>query len=286
MKKVLISVLTIALLASISLMPGCEVNPLTGTQVMKGTVKNIVSNLPISNVRISSTPGLMIVTSDTAGKFIMTGLSTYTYTFTASKQGYFTVSFNQNITAGDTARVNVQMGLAFFRFDTLFVHEYFNNNSLSAVNLYSAYVTQESDGTKDIQMRDSAGLSQRFCFGSGNLALDYSGFETKFTEPLMSARSFTKAEFDTLSKLYPSAGTLDPVNDFPNNYTRFYPTNINGLNHVYGFYLKGRYESNQSAPRVYGMIYIKSIISSGTEKIFAVDIKINRNGENSFNLYP
>ncbi|MCX6161249.1 MAG: hypothetical protein NTV87_07930, partial [Ignavibacteriae bacterium] len=82
MKKVLLSVLMIALLVSISLMPGCELNPLTGTQVMKGTVTNVFSNLPISNVRISSSPGLLIVTSDTAGNFKMTGLSPYTYTFT------------------------------------------------------------------------------------------------------------------------------------------------------------------------------------------------------------
>jgi len=276
----------IALLVSISLMPGCELNPLTGTQVMKGTVTNVFSNLPISNVRISSSPGLLIVTSDTAGNFKMTGLSPYTYTFTASKQGYFTTSFTRNITAGDTAKVNVQMDLSFFRFDTLRVHEFFNENSFNAVNLYSGYITQESDVNKDIQMRDSAGLNQRFCFGSGDLSLVNPGFATRFTEPLMNGRSFTKAEFDTLSKLYPAEGTLNPVNDFPSNWTRFYPTNLSGLNHVYGFYLQGRYNANSSFPRVYGMVYIDKINISGTEIQFIVDIKINRFGENSFNIYP
>jgi hypothetical protein len=284
MKKVLLSVLTIALLAGISLMPGCELNPLTGTQVLKGTVRDAVSNLPISNARISSSPGLLVVFSDSAGNFKMAGLSPYTYTFTVTKPGYYPLTFNQKITSGDTAKVYVPLSLSFFRFDTLRVHEYFSENSLSAVNLNYGYVALETDLSKDIQMRDSAGL--KFRFVSGNLALDFSGFETKFTEPLMSGRSFTEAEFDTLSKLYPVTGTLDPVNDFPNNYTRFYPSNLSGLNHVYGFYLKGRYDANSSVPRIYGMIYLNSITDAGTEKQFNVDIKVNRIGENSFNFYP
>jgi len=266
---------------------GCPVNPLIGTQVMKGTIKDVISNLPISNVRISSKPGSLVVYSDTLGNFTMTGLSAgVTYIFTFSKSGYFTIELSQKITTGDTATVSLQMGIAFYRFNSLAVHEYFNDNSLSAVNLFSGFVIPELNGNeKDIQMRDSAGLSQNFLFRSGDLALDNPGLKTLFTEPLMNGRDFTKQEFDTLSKLYPVTGLLDPVLDFPRNNTWFYTTNLTGLHHIYGFYLKGRYDLN-GWKRVYGMLYINSINVVGTEKQFNIDVKINRAGENDFNLYP
>jgi hypothetical protein len=100
----------------------------------------------------------------------------------------------------------------------------------------------------------------------------------------MFGRSFTPDEFDTLSRLYPVVGTLDPVNDFPNDRTQYYTNQLAGKHHVYGFYLKGRYNLNPGAPRIYGMFYLNATVTSPTAgEQFIIDVKINKNGVNSFN---
>jgi predicted small secreted protein len=287
MKKTFLAIYAVVILAGMALTSGCD-NTLTsvGNAVIKGNITDSLTNLPVDSVLVTTVPGSSNARTDASGNFIITGATTGTYTITMKKAGWFTKTISVAV-SGDTTRVNSKILFTnIFEFKNLTVSEYFDDNSWSAVNLLLGQVIQELNSVnKDMQMRDSVGLGERFLFRSGDQALDAPGLECRFTDPLMAGRSFMPAEFDTLSRLYPLTGTPDPVNDFPYDRTLYYTNQLAGMRHVYGFYLKGRYDLNPGAPRIYGMFYLNYTAISPTEgQQFLIDVKINKNGENSFSL--
>ena len=219
-------------------------------------------------------------------KYTLSGIGAGDYTVVAKKPGWFTKNYLLTVAENDSARADFRILFSnIFAYDNLTVSEFFNDNSYSAVNLYLGKIVTELDATnKDIQLRDSVGMSERFLFRSGDLALDNPGYETVLGDPVFSGRNFTKLEFDTLSKYYTVDGNIDPARDFPNDRTIYYtPSSLAGNHHVYPFYLKGRYNSNPGNPRVYGLLYLNNLVQGAVYK-FTIDVKINRNAQNSFYL--
>jgi len=205
--------------------------------------------------------------------------------------GWFTKNYSVTVADRDSAVADFKMLFSnIYAYDNLIVSEFFNDNSYSAVNLYLGKIVTELDATnKDIQLRDSAGMSERFLFRSGDLALDNPGYETVLGDPVFLGRNFTKFEFDSLAKYYTVDGQIDPTRDFPNDRTMYYTQgSLVGNHHVYPFYLKGRYNSNPGNPRVYGLLYLDNLthdtLSLQQPYKFTIDVKINRNAQNSFNM--
>lgn len=89
------------------------------------------------------------------------------------------------------------------------IHEYFDDNSYSAMNLLNGMVVTETNSHKDIQMRDSAGMRVNFYLRSGDIALRIPGFETKFGF-YIAYNNISESEFDTLSKITNLGPTLEP----------------------------------------------------------------------------
>jgi hypothetical protein len=296
MKKAILTIFTLAVLAGVILISGCQDNSIinnTGTSVIRGT---ITDSLPpyagVQDVVITTNPATLTgVTTDSQGNYTLSGIGGGDYTVTAKKTGWFTKSFAVTVGEGDSSRADFKILFSnIFAFDNLIANEFFNDNSFSAVNLYLGRIVTELDATnKDIQLRDSVGMSERFLFRSGDLALDNPGYETVFGEALSSGRNFTKYEFDSLSKYNTVDGNIVPGRDFPNDRTMYYtPGSLVGNHHVYPFYLKGRFSSNPGNPRVYGLLYLNTLVldtglPQPTYK-FTIDVKINRNGENSFSM--
>jgi|WetSurSiteA1Bulk_404760.scaffolds.fasta_scaffold09074_2 hypothetical protein len=289
MKKIISTIFTIAILAGVFLLTGCEDDNVTnkGNSTITGTITDSLTNEGVKDVSITTDPVTYSgVVTDADGKYTISGIAANDYTITAKKPGWFTMNYYITVAENETAVADFKILFSnIYAFDNLTASEYFNDNSMSAVNLYLGKIVSELDATnKDIQLRDSVGMSERFLFRSGDLALDNPGYETVFGDQVFSGRNFTKNEFDTLSKYYTVDGQIDPARDFPNDRTvYYYPYGLDSKHHVYPFYLKGRHNSNPGNPRVYGLLYIKSLVQDSVYK-FTIDVKINRNGQNSFNM--
>jgi hypothetical protein len=289
MKRTISTIFTVAILMVVMLITGCQNNAVTnnGNSTIRGTITDSLTNIGVQDVIITTLPATTSgITTDVNGKFTLSGIPAGDYTVIAKKSGWFTKKYLVTVAENDSARTDFKILFSnIYAYDNLTASEFFNDNSYSAVNLYLGKIVTELDATnKDIQLRDSVGISERFLFRSGDLALDNPGYGTVFGEPLFSGRNFTKSEFDTLSKYYTVDGNIDPARDFPNDRTKYYtPGLLAGNHHVYPFYLKGRYDSNPGNPRVYGLLYLNNLVQ-GTEYKFTVDVKINRNAQNSFSL--
>ncbi len=294
MKKTILTIFTVIMLASVILISGCENNTNitnTGNSTIRGTITDSLTLLGVMDVVITTVPPTLSVTTDANGKYTLSGIAAGDYTVVAKKQGWFTRNYLVTVAENDSATADFKMLFSnIYAFDNLTASEFFNDNSYSAVNLYLGRIVTELDATnKDIQLRDSVGMSERFLFRSGDLALDNPGYETVFGDPVFSGRNFTKFEFDTLSKYYTVDGNIVTGRDFPNDRTMYYtPGTLAGNHHVYPFYLKGRFSSNPGNPRVYGLLYLNKLvldsISMQQQYKFTIDVKINRNAQNSFNL--
>jgi predicted small secreted protein len=294
MKKTILTIFSAVFLAGVFLITGCQNNTITnvGTSVIRGTITDSLTNSGVQDVVITTIPATLTgITTDAQGKFTLPGIGAGDYTIVAKKLGWFTKNYMVTVADADSAAANFKMLFSnIYAYDNLTASEFFNDNSFSAVNLYLGKIVTELDATnKDIQLRDSVGMSERFLFRSGDLALDNPGYGTVFGDPVFSGRNFTKYQFDSLSKYYTIDGQIDPSRDFPNDRTAYYtPNSIVSNHHVYPFYLLGRYTSNPGNPRVYGLLYInyltRDTISPQQPYKFTVDVKINRNGQNSFNL--
>jgi len=291
MKKTFLTIFTIVVLAGVILISGCQNNNITnvGTSIIRGTVTDSLSNSGVQDVVITTIPATLTgITTDANGKFTISGIGSGDYTIVAQKAGWFTKHYLVTVAEGDSVSVNFKLLFSnIFAYDNLTADEFFNDTSHSAVNLYLGKIVNELDATnKDIQLRDSVGISERFLFRSGNLALDNPGYETVFGDPVFDGRNFTKYEFDSLSKYYTVDGQINPNRDFKNDRTMYYTiSSLAGNHHVYPFYLKGRYDSNPASPRVYGLLYLNKLVGSQLLPYkFTIDVKINRNGVNSFNL--
>jgi len=165
------------------------------------------------------------------------------------------------------------------------IHEWFNDNDLSAMNLLTGTVVNEHDQNKDIQLRDSSGTRNNFYLRSGDISLRIPGFETKFGM-YIAYDNITASEFDTLSKIINLGSALEP-SDFTKVSTAEYtnPTYFNAplvQNTVYSFYLKGKHDASITPNPVYGMLRLRSAFMQGGGFRIAVDVKINTAGENQF----
>ena len=163
------------------------------------------------------------------------------------------------------------------------INEYFDDNSRRAMNLLTGLIVAESDGTKDIQMRDSSGMRVNFFLRSGDLALRIPGYETDFGQ-FIAYDNISENEFDTLSNITNLGSTLEP-SDFTRQSTDEYsnPKYIKAgftQNTVYTFYLKGKNQSQGKT--VYRMLRLRSAYIQGNEFRLAVDVKINTAGQNQF----
>lgn len=295
MKRAILTIFTLAILASIAFITGCNNTTNitnTGNSAIRGVITDSLTGTGIEGVVVTTIPATLTgITTDAQGKYSLSGIAAGDYTVIVKKPGWFTRSYPVTVAENDSASVNFRILFAnIFAFDNLTASEFFNDNSFSAINLYLGKIVTELDATnKDIQLRDSAGMSERFLFRSGDLALDNPGNETVFGSPVFSGMNFTKAEFDTLSKYFTSDGQIDPARDFPYDRTAYYtPGTLAGNHHVYPFYLLGRHNSNPGNPRVYGLLYLNNLVRDSTSLQvtykFTVDVKINRDGVNSFNL--
>lgn len=296
MKKTFLTIFTVVVLAGVIFISGCQNNnniTNTGNSTIRGTVTDSLTiNVGVQDVVITTIPATLTgITTDAQGNYTISGIAAGDYTIIAKKSGWFTKNYLVTVADNDSVRADFKiLSSNIFAFDNLTAEEFFNDTSHSAVNLYLGKIVTELDATnKDIQLRDSVGMSERFLFRSGNLALDNPGYETVFGDPLFNGRNFTKAEFDSLSKYYTVDGQINPNRDFPNDRTMYYTiSSLAGNHHVYPFYLKGRHDSNPTSPRVYGLLYLNNLVRDPIGFLapykFTIDVKINRNGVNSFNL--
>ncbi|MFA7361650.1 MAG: carboxypeptidase-like regulatory domain-containing protein [Candidatus Kapaibacterium sp.] len=286
MTKHLITALFIFI--SISAMTGCDssTSPAPANGVIKGFVRDSSSGAGIKDVTISATPFISNVVTDSTGYFIMTGVNNGTYTLTLRKQGYLNARYYLSV---DNDTLNVNMSLIFsnlYVFSNKLLTEYFNQNSLSAMNLFLGEVVNESVTQYDMQLRDSAGTSNNFYLRSGDLAMRLAGFQTKFStalkNPLNNSYTFTKDQFDTLSRYYTADGNIDPVRDFTEDRIPSFNPTPNMPNRVYSFWLKGR---NLTPPTI-GMFFLNySFVDTVAQDQFKliIDVKVNRGGLNLFN---
>lgn len=167
-------------------------------------------------------------------------------------------------------------------FDSLVVHEFFLQGSMSGVNLWLGKVTTAADTSKDMQLVDLNGQGVDFYFRSGDLSFLAlaPGEQTRFNNIY---DSLTQSQFDTLTKIPDSDNQLDSL-DFTQDDTQFwgyfkYPLT---QHRVYSFYLKGKYANGVTPKRVYGVIYLKNSYYSINETSFEISVRINKNGENWF----
>ena len=203
---------------------------------------------------------------------------------------YLTVSLaflstgcDESSTKPDTLTADTTIDSNVLEFYNRVINEYFDDNSRSAMNLLTGVIVAESDGSKDIQMRDSSGMRLNFFLRSGDLALRIPGYETDFGQ-FIAYDNISESEFDTLSKITNLGTTLEP-SDFTRQSTEEYsnPKYIKTpltQNTVYSFYLIGKNQSQ--GVTVYGMLRLRSAYISGNEFHLAVDVKINTAGQNQF----
>ena len=286
MTKHLITVIFIFIV--ISAMTGCDssTSPPLATGVIKGFVRDSSSGAGIKDVTISAIPFISNAVTDSSGYFVMTGVNSGTYTLSARKQGYLTRRSSLSV---DNDTVNVNMLLIFsnlYIFSNKLLTEHFNQTSLSAMNLFLGEVVNESGTQYDMQLRDSAGTSNNFYLRSGDLAMILAGFQTKFSTALKNSLNnsytFTKEQFDTLSRYYTADGNIDPVRDFTEDRIPSFNPTPNMPNSVYSFWLKGR---NLTLP-AYGMFFLNySFVDTVAQDQFKliIDVKVNRGGLNLFN---
>lgn len=286
MTKTLITVLFIFIF--ISAMTGCDssTSPAPANGVIKGFVRDSSSGAGIKDVTISAIPFISNAVTDSSGYFVMTGVNSGTYTLSARKQGYLTKRTSVSV---DNNTVNVNLSLFFsnlYIFSNKVLTEYFNQNTLSAINLFLGEVVNESGTQYDMQLRDSAGTSNNFYLRSGDLAVRLAGFQTKFStalkNPLNNSYTFTKEQFDTLSRYYTADGNIDPIRDFTEDRIPSFNPTPNMPNRVHSFWLKGR----NLTPPAYGMFFLNySFIDTVAQDQFKliIDVKVNRGGLNLFN---
>ncbi len=78
---------------------------------IEGTVSNAVTNasLPDVTVLVTDSGGSHTVMTDSAGKYLIEGVSQGTFTAIFSKSGYVTYTYNGNVAAGQTITINIQL---------------------------------------------------------------------------------------------------------------------------------------------------------------------------------
>lgn len=292
MKKILFVLLLSIIPLYFLMISGCESTTgfADGNGVIKGIIADTISTNPLDSVIITTTPATSTVMTNASGNYIISGVSDGTYIVTAKKLGYFTRTTTAVVANADTATANARMRFTgVYVFNSLTVQEANGTyTNLSAVNLKDGVVIDEqatNDPNKDIQMRDSAGMSTNFYLRSGDLAFDRAGSQSYFGPPLNNPKTglptFTKAEFDTLSSIYGFDG-FSFNSYFGQNATSTFNVFPDGSNSVYPFWLSGRH-INTTDPQLFGVIYLRRSYVSGNYYNLVIDVKINRLGFNILN---
>ncbi len=286
MTKLLITAFSFSIF--ISAITGCDssTTPITPNGVIRGFVRDSISGAGIEDVTISATPYISNVITNSSGYFIMIGVNSGDYILTLKKQGYNYKSFPVSV-SNDTANVNINLFFSnLYIFSNKLLTQYFSSFSFSAIDLLIGFVVNENTTQYDMQLRDSAGTGNNFYLRSGDLPMNLAGFQTKFStslkNPLNNSYTFTKAQFDTLSKIYTADGNIDPVRDFTEDRIPSFNPTPNMPNSVYSFWLNGR----NLSPPVYGMFFLNySFIDTIAQNQFKliIDVKVNRGGQNLFN---
>jgi hypothetical protein len=142
-------------------------------------------------------------------------------------------------------------------------------------------VVLDSSRYKDANLVDSLFLGDSvYYFRSGDLSdfpVSVPGYQTGFS--LISLQS-SQAEFDTM-KVIPDSDTTLTENDFTMDNTNSFGAPLL-FNSVYGFYLKGKYDNDVTPYRVFGMLYLENAYYDSTGFKLRFDVKINKEGKNSF----
>lgn len=219
--------------------------------------------------------------SDTAGIFTFTNLSVGTYTILVTKPGYYRYTANVEIVSEDTAKwIGVPLIYRnIYTFNNIILDEYLSTDSYSAANFLTGQRVQDNTSDKDVIFRDTlVGTETLFYIRSANMDVIVPGNETWFSRTL--EQTFTKAQFDTLTKFPTADGTLSE-SDFPyhEGMDKFF--NLGIQQNICAFYLKGRYQG--SAYRIYGLLYIDSVWYESNIRKILVHIKINKMADNNFN---
>ena len=286
MTKSLITAMFIFII--LSAMTGCDIatEPLKSSGVIKGIIRDSVNGNVIEGVTVSAVPFIQNAYTDTAGYFMMTGVGEGKYMLAFSKQGY--INRKTEITVSrDTARGDAKMFFAdLFVFSNRVITSFNDFNSLSQINLFSGAVVNLLGNNYDMTLIDSQWTSSNHFLCSANYYPAFQGYQMKFSHPLLNPSSgnytFTKRQFDTLSKYYTPDGNIDQIRDFTEDRTLSFNETPNMPNYVYAFWLKGR----NLSPPVYGMFYLNySFVDTIAQNQFKliIDVKVNRSGLNLFN---
>lgn len=267
------------------LITGC--NPSSsdnGTATLKGIVFDTTKpSLPrISGATVFLEQTNQTTLSDSNGLFMFTNLTSGVYSVYVSKSGFNKYSTTVLVEPDTVTWMSVPLiNKNIYVFNGITMDEYFFSGSNSAADLLNGRTVSDDSPDKDIQLRDTiVGTSTLIWLKSADLPKG-TYFSNTFPQ------TYTKSQFDTLSKYYTEDGYINPYRDFPNvnGMDRFLDYQ-NYQHNVCAFYLAGRY--NGSIPRVYGLMFIDSLwYDTGMNAIrVRIDIKINASENNDFNLSP
>ena len=278
---------------SVTYFLGCEVQQASYLDTgFGGIIRDSSNKKGIPGVKITVNPLKFTAITDSNGFFYIgpIGVPTSAGNFygTCTKEGYDSVNFFCILYAGDTTkRVNFAMynriTNSVFIANDLVVSEFKTPRSLSTLNLYHLYVTDDSIWYNfDAILLDSANTRSNFTFHAGGYAQPTTGWDARFTNIL---GFYSQYDFDTLSRIDVGPRAINPDIDFPTQITKSFNAPMN-QSPVYGFFLLGRYSYYQGYPRVYGLLRIESFyFDNGSNSYKAVvDVKINRNEQNYFIL--
>lgn len=155
------------------------------------------------------------------------------------------------------------------------------DEALSAVDLFSGMIVKDSSRYKDANLIDSIALGDSvYYLRSGDLSdfpVSVPGYRTRFKLIMLQA---SQSQFDTM-KVIPDTDTTLTENDFTADNTGSFTAPLL-FNTVYGFYLKGKFDDNVTPYPVYGMLYLEEAYNEFTGFKLKFDIKINKEGRNSF----
>jgi|GEM_PF-1788644 hypothetical protein len=288
MKNLFFVFLSILIISTSVFYSGCGTTSSdNGSAVLKGVVRDSATGFGIAyaNIVITSNSFTRNINTDSTGFFICQDLETDTYTLTIKANGYFPKISSYLVPADDTLFTNINLLFTnIYIYPSLDAEEYIVPQSSCALDLAQGVYLPATSLVKDIQLMDTAIISGdttiAVFFKSSDLDTLNTGKETKFS-PLF-ASIYSQSQFDSLFSYPGFSNNLDAC--YPNKKTEV--ININSIGTVYAFYLKGK--SNGFLKPIFGLIRIGNVgIRNGTGLRFVtVSIKINKNGENSFNPNP
>lgn len=188
------------------------------------------------------------------------------------------------LTSGDTTTV-ANPNLRTYR--NVQVYEDFDATSYSGVDLYNGTTVLSLDPSRDVEMADSVGLSERYLIrsGTGDIFLDNRaiGKETRFAKQFTS-QNMTQAQFDAVSRIDDSNNNLDST-DFTSYSTSYFGRTFTSADYrLYGVFLK---ERSAGLPKpIFGLMYLKNVetitVGGSPSLKLTFDVKLNTNGQNEF----